>query len=126
MSFQIPIVLLAAHFVGDFIFQSDWMATNKSKSWKALALHVLVYSAVIAGVFNWSYFLRGDHFVLSQIAVGKWFALTFISHFVTDAITSRINARLWQANERHWFFVGIGADQLIHAVTLALTFQIVR
>ena len=40
-------VLLMAHFVGDFICQTDWMALNKSKRWDALALHVGVYSAVL-------------------------------------------------------------------------------
>jgi hypothetical protein len=51
--------------------------------------------------------------------------LTFALHFVTDAITSRINSRLWAAKNVHWFFVGIGADQLLHAYALAWTWSFV-
>lgn len=103
---MIPFALLAVHFVADFVLQSDWMALNKSKRWDALALHCAVYAAC----FLWW---------------GLTFALvTFAAHFVQDAITSRINARLWQANERHWFFVAIGADQLLHYAQLGLTLRL--
>lgn len=137
-AFTIPVVVLAAHFVGDFLLQSDWMATNKSKRWDALALHVALYSIC----FAW----WGVPFV----------ALTFASHVVTDAVTSRITSRLWffrmesgvweqaefaypkhdrtilnpwmpiEGSRRHWFFVVIGFDQLIHAVTLAVTWHWLR
>lgn len=96
------LALLTIHFVADFILQSDWMATNKSKRWDALALHVTIYAAC----FLW---------------FGATFAgVTWALHFVTDAITSRITSRLWVAQQRHWFFVAIGADQLIHAYCLLL------
>ena len=73
-----------------------------------------------------------------------------VAHFVQDAITSRINARLWfietyprppvdrprfglgtvghyemfahvESSKRHWFFVGVGADQLLHYIALFVT-----
>lgn len=109
------LALLTTHFVADFILQSDWMATNKSKRWDALALHVTIYSACF-------------------LPFGLVFAgVTWALHFVTDAITSRITSRLWFFRyelmrdawmpidgKRHWFFVAIGADQLIHAYCLLL------
>ncbi len=116
------LILLGVHFVGDFLLQSDWMAVQKSKRWDALALHVGIYAIC----FAWW---------------GPWFvALTFITHFVTDAVTSRITSALWflplvgdgmkpnwkqveLRSTRHWFFVAIGSDQLIHATTLAYTLQ---
>ena len=136
-------VLLVAHFVGDFICQSDWMAQNKSKRWDALALHVLVYAGVLGLFLLWT----PTDAELLLIAVNA------AAHFMQDAITSRINARLWFINgvrvrdkfkdvelsegarledaaasyevvyndNRHWFFVGIGADQLLHYVTLFVT-----
>lgn len=130
----IPISLLLAHFVGDFLLQSDAMAVGKSKSLKWLTLHVLIYSLCFV---PW-----GLPFVL----------MTFATHFLTDAMTSRITAKLWfferlwtgcsgQCNpdflpnnhtcwkyvdgRRHWFFVMVGLDQLIHFATLALTFKLV-
>lgn len=95
--------LLTLHFIGDFLLQSDWMATNKSKNWFALYVHAGVYSVCFA-------------------AYGFWFAMgIFCLHFLTDALTSRWTSKLWVANQRHWFFVVIGLDQLIHAWTLAGT-----
>ena len=127
-------VLLVAHFVGDFLCQSDWMAVNKSQRWDALALHVLAYSAVLAVAVIVGH---GD------TPQALWFLSTNVAaHFIQDAITSRINARLWFLDtttgardrylhdgefigrfndKRHWFFVGIGFDQLLHYVTLFVT-----
>ena len=104
----VPMSLLVAHFLGDFILQSDWMASNKSKRWDALALHVALYAVC----FLWW---------------GWLFAvITFALHFAQDAVTSRINSRLYAAGQRHWFFVGIGADQLLHFALLAWTLQIIE
>lgn len=105
---ELPVMLLAVHFIADFPLQTDWMALNKSKRWDALALHVTVYSAC--------FLLFGVTFA----------AMTFASHFITDALTSRATSALWQRNQRHWFFVMIGFDQLIHASTLALAWNYLR
>lgn len=142
MTLTLPLSLLIVHTVADFVFQTDKMAINKSKSMGWLSLHCLVY----AMCFVW---------------LGFTFSIvTFMTHFLTDAITSRITGRLWfiQFFEpqdcprkyepknypnpflvlggyqfyagalvflglRHWFFVVIGLDQLIHFTTLALTYR---
>lgn len=119
---SIPLSLLTLHFLGDFILQSDWMALNKSKQWDVLAIHAGVYSAC----FLW----WGFHFV----------ALTFALHFMVDCVTSRLTSNLWfmeevptgegwwtvkTPNPRHWFFVMIGLDQLIHYTLLLLTLRII-
>src|SRR3990167_1335879 len=97
-------VLLVAHFVGDFICQTDWMAQNKSKRWDALALHVAVYSAVVyacllvAGAF-WAGWRFTTQIPLVIPRFLPFIGATFAAHFVQDAITSRINSRLWQANQ---------------------------
>lgn len=123
----IPLYLLGAHFLGDFLLQTDWMAVNKSKNPRALGLHCLVYS-------------------LCFIPCGlTFFGLTFLTHFVTDAVTSRITSKLWffkpvgehyniggeryelwipRGGNRHYFFVVIGLDQLIHYGTLAWTYSL--
>lgn len=83
---------------------------------------------------------------------------TWLTHLVTDAITSRLSSKLWfielwntasvpswhmepitqegggwkkwgwvanvDMQKRHWFFVMIGLDQLIHLVTLAITYNV--
>ncbi len=112
----ILLMLLTLHFVADFVLQSDRMAVGKSHSWRCLLAHVGAY----AGCF--ALLAVG---VLPIRAWAPFVALIFMPHFVQDAITSRINARLWQANQRHWFFVGIGFDQLLHAYALAWAWTLV-
>lgn len=104
--------ILYTHFVADFITQTDEMAKNKSTSWKWLFYHIASYSVC---------------FILPSIMlVGikpgfLYVAINGTAHFVVDAVTSRINSKLWKQGKVHWFFVGIGADQFIHAAILILT-----
>ena len=95
--------LVWTHFVSDFILQSDSMAKNKSSSFKWLTIHATVYTIPFL-IFGW------------QFALINGFA-----HWCTDAVTSRITKRLWEAKEVHYFFVVIGLDQSIHFTTLYLT-----
>lgn len=144
-------VLLGAHFVADFLAQSDWMAINKSHNWWALTVHVTAYVSVMAGVgIAWLIVyelyvtpFRADWDIL-LMAVGPplavWLALNGVIHFAQDAITSRLTSRLWfiefdtvavagftipryriLPGRRHWFFVAIGFDQLLHYITLCAT-----
>lgn len=79
---MIPILtvlgLIATHMVGDFCLQSNFMGLNKSKRMDALILHTTIYSLCFLLPF-------GLRFVL----------LTFLTHTLTDFITSRIGAKLW-------------------------------
>jgi hypothetical protein len=120
-TYGLPLTILFIHFIGDFLLQSDWMALNKGKRWDALLLHTVVYSSC----FIW----YGSGFVCT----------TFLLHGLTDAITSRVTSKLWffhryisesggeyysyEGGNRHWFFVVIGLDQLIHFVCLTYTLR---
>jgi hypothetical protein len=42
MAATVFLVLLAGHFLDEWVLQSDWQATNKTRSWAALA-HVASY-----------------------------------------------------------------------------------
>jgi hypothetical protein len=42
------LVLLAGHLLGDWVAQTDWQATNKTRSWAALAAHVASYHLIMA------------------------------------------------------------------------------
>lgn len=118
---MISLSLLFAHFVGDGLLQSDYMAVNKSKSFHALYVHAIVYS-------------------LCFVYWGVWFFLiTLVCHAITDYFTSRCTSKLWffnpleatesgivlswhyVPNRRHWFFVMILFDQFLHFTQLALT-----
>jgi len=93
------------HFIADFMCQTDEMALNKSSSNKWLTFHVATYSLPFL-LFGWQFAF-----------------VTFITHWITDFLTSRGTAYLWQKGERHWFYVLIGFDQAIHMTTLILTLE---
>ncbi len=100
--------LLTIHYVADFCLQNDWMAHGKSKYTLPLFVHCVVYS-------------------LCFIFYGPWFmCFTFLCHFVTDGVTSVVNKWLFEKHGTHWFFVGVGADQLIHVWTLAWTLALLQ
>ena len=124
------LLLPILHYVADFELQTNEMAINKSTSWKWLSIHVGVYSLCFALIF-------GPTFGV----------ITFTTHFLTDAVTSRWTTKLWFVKKwaaewdklndvlerdwlrpgefvasytetRHRFFCVIGLDQMIHAYTL--------
>ena len=94
------LILLWLHFVGDFVLQSDTMATKKSRSLKWLGIHSLCYS-------------------IPMLFFGLEFAiLAGVSHFLVDFITSMGTSYFHRKGERHWFFTTIGLDQVIHSTIL--------
>jgi len=121
MKIDIVLFILFIHWVSDFLCQTDWMAQNKSKNWKALLVHTMVYSTI---------FMVIGHFYgifIENIWFGMQFgAITFICHTITDYFTSRLNSKLWKEQKVHWFFVSVGFDQLLHYTQLLLTYQLLQ
>jgi hypothetical protein len=92
------------------------MAKNKSTSWKWLAEHVKVYTIAL-------FVITSPLIMQSSLRALCFFCLVNgAAHFYVDAITSRINSKLYKAQMIHEFFIGVGADQFIHAATLILTY----
>jgi hypothetical protein len=120
---NVPLMVVALHFVGDFLLQSDWMALNKSKNSYVLTIHVFVVSLVIA-LFSWKLALA-----------------TFYIHWGIDYLTSKLTTKLWflpmeqvteeiwyaypEPHKRHWFFVAIGFDQFLHYLSYALILKVI-
>lgn len=107
--------LLLAHFLSDFGTQNQYIALNKSSSNKILSVHIALLSAVL--------FLMFLPIVTLKIAI----VLTIINgfmHFVTDYITSRLTKKYYQENRMFAFWKVIGIDQLIHTVTLLLSYSL--
>ena len=116
MVISLIIWVLFVHFVADFICQDDFTATNKSKFWDVLLGHSIFYFIIL--VFGLAFY--------DLVSPLKWsilFAINAPAHLVIDFFTSRINAKLYEDGERHWFFVVLGADQFFHTAILFLTIQ---
>lgn len=106
ISIQVVILLLWLHFVADFVLQSNYVAIHKSKNNLILLKHVLIYGVLF-------------------IPISLKFALiNAVFHFVVDYITARMTNIFWRYNERHWFFVTIGLDQVIHLTILILSYGV--
>jgi len=110
ISLLVIVVVLWAHFIGDFILQSDYHAINKSKSNLALFEHVLYYSLPLL--------LAGFIIPVSII----WVVANAVLHAAVDYVTSRMTSQLWKDGKRHWFFVTIGADQSLHFTCLFVSY----
>jgi hypothetical protein len=133
------LALLAVHWIADFVLQTHWQASNKSKDNAALAVHVINYTATI-GIAVPGIFFRVD------LSAAIFVAVNGVLHFITDWCTSRVSSRLFMGQFQvltvsgpgmgispgphliskdnfnpHNFFVVIGLDQLIHQATLTVT-----
>lgn len=106
------IYILLIHFLADFGLQTHEQALNKSTSFKWLFYHVGVYSLIwfIAMLFMFG----SGAFVFA--------AITFVMHFCTDAITSRLVKKFFDKKDFHNGFVVIGFDQLLHYLQLYYTY----
>ena len=95
--------MLAAHMVGDYIAQTNWMATNKFTSTKAWLIHVLCYTACF----------------IPAAAMSSWWLLPMIG--IPHAI---VDWRRW-ASAEPWPPKPILVDQSIHAACIAAAYYAV-
>lgn len=107
------ITILVAHYIGDFVIQTQEQSEKKSVSNNHLWMHCVTYSLV--WLFVSPFFVGWNCF---------WFFLiTFICHFGTDYFTSRMVKKRFSVKRYHDGFVVIGMDQILHYVQLYLTFH---
>ena len=104
-------LLLIAHFIGDFILQTDGQAKGKSSSNLTLFQHISTYIIPLTMIG----FLIPISFA--------FLLFNFVAHFCTDWVTSRITKKLWAEGKVHNFFVVIGFDQMVHALTLIWSYE---
>lgn len=115
-SFQQLLALLVVHFVGDFVLQTHWQASNKSKRLDALIRHIGGYTAAL-WVGAWVIFPQPVKLVLAFVVVNS------LAHFCQDYLTSRWSSRYF--GDWHNFFQVIGFDQLLHFITFAATMAVI-
>ena len=117
MTDQIFIFILLIHFLADLALQTDEQAKGKSTDPKWLTYHVGVYSII---------WLMASWFYLGDFRQALFFAIvTFICHWVTDFITSRVGKPFWDKSDYRNGFVVVGFDQILHYLQLWYTFKII-
>ena len=89
--------LLAAHILGDFVFQPDWLVKAKGNTFWGLLLHVAVVLAIsilLLGNLSW-----------------EMLAVIGVSHLILDAIKVFALPKVMSNHEGPWPFA---IDQLAH------------
>jgi Protein of unknown function (DUF3307) len=112
------LVLLAGHLLGDWLAQTDWQATNKTRSWAALATHVASYHLVM-GVL-----------LLLPILRDGWPAGKALAALTVSAVTHAVIDRRWPVRALmrasgspgfatlEWGVIAV--DQALHLFILAM------
>lgn len=110
-------LILLIHWFADFVLQTHWMATNKSKNMDALLAHTVSYSLIwlCVGVL---YAVSLESHVEQLYAMFLFPLATLAAHTLTDYYTSRWTSKLWAKGDIHNFFVVIGIDQVLHYLQL--------
>lgn len=140
--------ILFIHWVADFVLQTEKQALNKSKSVKYLTYHVLTYTliwVICVWAYAWYFYVTNTNgsYVMQekgQLLIIVFPVITFICHWITDYLTSKLNTILLPKREQHNtqpeyfryigntnfhnFFVSIGFDQILHYTQLFLTFNL--
>lgn len=108
--------LLIAHLVGDFLFQTKWMADNKSNLWLPLIVHSSIYTAIIWLV---SYLAFGGLSVTGCV-------LIFGGHLILDKrkIINFWSTKIMKIDENSTTWIKIVIDQSFHLILLAIALHI--
>ena len=116
ISDKIFVFILLIHFLADFGLQTNDQAINKSSSNIFLFYHVGVYSLI---------WLIASYIIFLNVIMAILFSLiTFLFHFGTDWVTSRVGKPFWSKGDYHNGFAVVGFDQLLHYIQLYYTFRI--
>lgn len=83
------IVILAIHYLGDFILQTRTMGLNKGKSVMWLSMHVGVYLITLLcfGITFSGYVIDDGNLM----PIVEWCLLNAVIHWITDFCTSKLS-----------------------------------
>lgn len=108
-------LLLAAHLIGDFPLQHDWIAQHKTERYDALAAHIFVHfliTGLFVAVFAGLTGSAGDIVILWVVG----------THTIIDHRRWFEPKESWGDNAQMWVWLN---DQILHITALALAKPIV-
>jgi hypothetical protein len=109
--------VLFAHWLNDFVGQNYLFPTvevgkNKSKDWSILWLHIILYTIGMCA-------MMAPFMTLEQLTA--FGLINGSSHFVIDAVTSRVSGWAYTRGDHRMFWSVIGLDQFLHVAILCAT-----
>lgn len=75
MSLELSLIIgFIFHFVGDYLFQNDWMAAQKTKNTVVAFVHAFIYSMVffLVCTFNWWLLIFFTHFFFDRFRLAQY------------------------------------------------------
>lgn len=106
---QITILLLIAHFLGDYHLQSEVLSQAKNEYKNALIKHLAIHGGLLLLVW-----LVSGHLELFPLFIIVWF-----SHILIDLIKTRMQ-KMWVNHAKYLLQIYI-IDQLAHIGTILVT-----
>ncbi len=107
--------LVLGHLIGDWMFQTDWMARSKrGRLWSVeCVMHCSIYTATVT-LTAWF----GSRGAMSAVQLGLLFGIVLISHWLIDGLD--LAGRWGQlVNQTRIDYVRIVVDQTMHLIVLA-------
>lgn len=84
---EIIVLLVICHIIGDYVLQSDFIATSKGRNWYHMFVHCILYIVPFYICFGFVW----------QLAV------VFIAHLIIDPLKARYNKiNYWQDQALHY------------------------
>jgi len=96
------LILIFAHCIGDYVFQSQFLATVKATNDFILSVHSILW----AGVICLTMFMLGNEASYLDIII------LFVGHFVIDRIKSRKEDKTFALTDDLYF------DQIAHMIQI--------
>jgi len=112
-----------AHAVGDYILQSHWMATEKTKRSLAAGVHAVTYTLPFLFLTQAPLaltFICGTHFLIDRFRLARWIVWIkngyVLDHF--NDMTAKVTATGYRDDVPAWLSVWllIIADNILHVV----------
>ena len=128
MNLTVLTVILFGHWLSDFVLQKNKKSTRKKikyKNVKHILPHTLLYTTILTIGVN-LLCITEDIYCNYKLSVFYFFTITYITHFITDLVVTKINSKFLKKNQRHNYIVMIGFDQFIHATTLILIYNLIQ
>lgn len=86
------ILLIMCHLVGDYILQSNFIASTKGKNWYHLFVHCVLYTVPFLIVFGWTWQLLiifSTHMIIDPLKA-RYYKITYVQdqilHYVITLV----------------------------------------
>jgi hypothetical protein len=113
---------LVAHAVGDYLLQSHWMATEKTKQHAAAAIHAVAYSLPFLMITqSWPALavITGTHFLIDRFRLARFVV------WAKNGMRGPVTATGYADDVPAWLSVWllIAADNILHVICNALAIR---